>query len=94
MPQMIIANRLRDGAIVFLASSQGWEPAIAAGALIDNDADATRLMGVAKQHEVECQVIDPQLIEVEIKDGKPRPTAIREAIRAFGPTVRTDLTET
>jgi hypothetical protein len=50
-------------------------------------------MAVAKQHEVECRVIDPQLIDVEIKDGKPRPTAIREAIRAFGPTVRTDLTE-
>ena len=93
MPQMIIANRLRDGAIVFLAPNQGWEQAIAAGELIDGEADAARLMAVAKQHEVECQVIDPQLIEVELKDGKPRPTAIREAIRAFGPTVRTDLTE-
>ena len=62
--------------------------------MIENEADATRLMAVAKRHEGECQVIDPQLIEVEINDGKPRPTAIREAIRAFGPTVRTDLTET
>jgi hypothetical protein len=93
MPQMIIANRLRDGAVVFLAPNEGWEPAIAAGAVIDNEPDATRLMEVAKQHELHCLVIDPQLIEVEIEDGKPRPTAIREAIRAFGPTVRTDLTE-
>ena len=93
MPQMIIANRLRDGAIVFLATSEGWETAIAAGAVIDNDAEAARLMALAKRHEVECQVIDPQLIDVEVTDGKPRPTAIREAIRAFGPTVRTDLTE-
>jgi hypothetical protein len=93
MPQMIIANRLRDGAVVFLATNEGWETAIAAGALIDNDADVARLMALAKRHEGECQVIDPQLIDVEVKDGKPRPTAIREAIRAFGPTVRTDLTE-
>jgi len=93
MQQMIIANRLRDGAVVFLASSEGWELAIGAGTVIDNEADATRLMAVAKRHEGECKVIDPQLIEVEINDGKPRPTAIREAIRAFGPTVRTDLTE-
>jgi len=93
MPQMIIANRLRDGAIVFLAANQGWEQAIAAGALIESEADAAQLMAGAKRHELECQVIDPQLIEVELKDGKPRPTAIREAIRAFGPTVRTDLTE-
>jgi sulfite reductase (NADPH) hemoprotein beta-component len=93
MPQMIIANRLRDGAVVFLAPNDDWDVAIAAGALIDTEAEAARLLAVAKQHELNCQVIDPQLIEVEVKDGKPRPTAIREAIRAFGPTIRTDLTE-
>lgn len=94
MLQMIIANRLRDGAVVFLAANEGWEPAIGAGTVIDNEADAARLMTVAKRHEDECRVIDPQLIEIEVRDGQPRPTAIREAIRAFGPTVRTDLTET
>jgi hypothetical protein len=93
MPQMIIANRLRDGVVVFLAPDEGWAPAIGAGALADNEADAAKLMAVAKRHEADCQVIDPQLIDVEVKDGKPRPTAIREAIRAFGPTIRTDLTE-
>jgi hypothetical protein len=50
-------------------------------------------LALAKRHEAECQVIDPQLIDVEVEQGKPRPTAIREAIRAFGPTIRTDLTE-
>jgi Protein of unknown function (DUF2849) len=93
MPQMIIANRLRDGVVVFLAPGESWDPSIAAGAVIDNDADAARLLGVAKQHEGQCKVIDPVLIDVELQDGKPRPTAIREAIRAFGPTVRTDLIE-
>ena len=94
MLQMIIANRLRDGAVVFLAASETWETVIAAGSVIDNEADAARLMALAKRHETECQVIDPQLIDVDVKEGKPRPTAIREAIRAFGPSVRTDLTET
>jgi len=93
MPQMIIANRLRDGVVVFLAPGEGWEPAIAAGTLIDNEGDAVTLMAVAKRHEGECQVIDPQLIDVEIQDGQRRPTAIREAIRAFGPTIRTELIE-
>ena len=91
---MIIANRLRDGAVVFLAANEGWEPAIAAGAVIEGEAEAARLMAVAKRDEGNCQVIDPQLIDVEVKEGQLRPTAIREAIRAFGPTVRTDLTET
>jgi hypothetical protein len=64
MPQMIIANRLRDGVVVFLAPSEGWETAIGAGTLIDNEADATRLMAVAKRHEGRMSVIDPQLIGV------------------------------
>ena len=93
MPQMIIANRLHDGVVVFLAPGEAWEPAISAGTLIDSDGDAAALLAVAKRHEGECQVIDPQLIDVEIKDGQPHPTAIRESIRAFGPTVRTDLIE-
>jgi hypothetical protein len=93
MPQMIIANRLRDGAVVFLAPGESWELAIAAGTVIDDQEEATRLLAVAKRHETECRVVDPTLIDVEINNGAPRPTAIREAIRAFGPTVRTDLTE-
>lgn len=93
MPQMIIANRLRDGVVVFLAPGQAWEPAIAAGSVIDNDEEAARMLAIAKQHESDCRVIDPQLIEVEVRDGKLRPVAIREVVRAFGPTVRTDLTE-
>jgi len=93
MLQMIIANRLRDGAVVFLALGESWELAIAAGAVIENPEEAARLLAVAKRHETECRVIDPTLIDVEIKDGTPRPTAMREAVRAFGPTVRTDLTE-
>jgi hypothetical protein len=91
MPQMIIANRLADGLVVFLDPGEGWATAIAGGAVIETDADAERLLAVAKRHEVECRVVDPQLIEVAIQDGQPRPTAMREAIRAFGPTVRTDL---
>jgi hypothetical protein len=94
MPQMIIANRLRDGAVVFLAPGESWEPLIAAGTVIDAEAEAIRLMAVAKRDEGDCRIIDPQLIDVEVNDGKPRPTAIREAIRAFGPSVRTELIDT
>ena len=93
MPQMIIANRLRDGAVVFWDARNGWDRAIAAGLVIDNDTDATRLFELAKRDEAHCLVIDPQLIEVVLGEGGWRPKEIREAIRAFGPTVRTDVTE-
>jgi hypothetical protein len=93
MPQMIIANRLTDGVVVFLDPRENWDPSIGAGAVIEGDAEAQRLVAVAERHVAECRVIDPTLIEIEVENGQPRPTAIREAIRAFGPTVRTDLTE-
>ena len=90
MPQMIIANRLNDGRVVFLASPGKWDTAIAAGAVIDDDAQAQQLLEAAKQDQVRCLVIDPMLIQVRIEDGHARPTEIREVIRAFGPTARTD----
>jgi hypothetical protein len=91
MQQMIIANRLGDGRVVFLAPSQDWDTSIEAAAVTDDDAGAQRLLGLAKQHEAESVVVDPQLIEFTVVEGRRRPIAIREAIRAFGPTVRTDL---
>ena len=93
MQQMIIANRLADGVVVFLAPQDAWEASIDAGAVIDDPAEAMRLLEVAKGHESRCLVIDPNLIEVVVEAGRPRPLAIREAIRAFGPTVRTDLND-
>ena len=61
MPQMIIANRLIDGRVVFLAPGGQWDTAIAAGTVIDEDAEAERLLEVAKQDQARCLVIDPIL---------------------------------
>jgi len=94
MPQMIIANRLVDGAVVFLAQGEGWTTAIASGVVIDDEAEAQRLLGAAKQLEARSPVIDPQVIQVTVDGGAVRPVEIREVIRAFGPTVRTDPGDT
>jgi hypothetical protein len=75
-----------------LAKGNGWVTQIDEGLVIADEAQGQTLFAAAKQHEAECIVIDPQLIDVKVQDGHTRPVAIREAIRAFGPTVRTDLT--
>jgi Protein of unknown function (DUF2849) len=92
MASMIIANRLSDGLVVFYVRAGEWARDIAAGALIDDRARAEALLRAAKHDEEECLVIDPNVIEVEIVGGRRKPTAIREAIRAFGPSpiARTD----
>ena len=95
MPQMIIANRLVDGAVVFLALGESWTTEIGAGVVIEDDAEAQRLLAAVKQLEARSPVIDPQAIQVKRDDaGVMRPTEIRELIRAFGPTVRTERGDT
>jgi hypothetical protein len=89
---MIIANRLSDGLVVFFVSPGEWVEDIAVGALIEDGEQGEARLSEAKADEVRCLVVDPNLIEVEVADGRRRPTAIREAIRAFGPSpiARTD----
>jgi hypothetical protein len=84
---MIIANRLTDGLVVFLTADGGWSVAIADGMVISDSADEERLLAEARSDEDHCKVVDPNLIDVTVESGSPRPVAIREAIRAFGPTV-------
>ena len=85
--RMIIANRLSDGLVVFLTAGGDWSVDIAAGIVIADETEEDRLFTRAKVDEAQCRVVDPNLIDVTVDDGRPRPVAMREAIRAFGPTV-------
>src|SRR5690606_4021311 len=93
MPQMVVASRLRDGFVVFLGPGDEWVDSIDAGALSESPEEAERLLAVAKGYEARNVVVEPYLIEVAVADGQRRPAEVREAIRAFGPTVRTDLNQ-
>jgi hypothetical protein len=85
--RMIIANRLNDGLVVFYRQDGGWSEDIADGTVITDDEAERQLFEAAKSDEDRCLVIDPNLIDVTVEGRTPRPVAIREAIRAFGPTV-------
>ena len=88
MAQMVIANRLADGLVVFLQENGDWVESISAGSVALDDAQAERLMEIAWRAEKWCLIVDPYLIEVEQQHDERRPTEFREAIRASGPTVR------
>jgi hypothetical protein len=85
--QMIIANTLADGFVVFLTSDGSWTPAIAAGAVAEDDQQAAAMLAQAMQAQANNLVIDPYLIPIEIDAGERKPTEYREYIRAYGPTV-------
>lgn len=85
--QMIIANTLVDGFVVFLTEDKGWTDDIEKGALAADEAEAANLLAQAKAAEAANVVIDPYLIPVVIENGRRVPTEYREYIRATGPTV-------
>ena len=86
--QIISANRLTDGIVVYLTEAGDWTERIDAALIVNDEtavsAAATAAAAVARQH-----VVDPY--PVEIDDAGGRPTRFREFIRAQGPTVRRDL---
>ena len=97
MDQVVIANRLSDGVVVFLAAAPGsargeWKLRLDEATIARDDARAAELeaLGLASARE-RHEVIDPYLIEVEQTASGLRPTRYRELIRCLGPTVRMDL---
>lgn len=91
--QVISANRLGDGIVVYLAADGSWSEFIAGSVIALDDATAEAMLVQARQAERDRVVIDPYLIDVAEVDGEVRPTRYRELIRATGPTVRPDLSK-
>ena len=87
MLQVIIANKLQDGLVVFLTEDGNWSNAIDAAAVASDASQGARLLEQAKAAEAANQVIDPYLIDIRIENERRIPTEYREYIRAVGPTV-------
>ena len=91
MPDVITANRLTDGVVVFQTIDEGWsEDFNRAAVLPDAEATAAALKR-AKQDEANNLVVDSYAVAVEERNGHLVPKALREAIKAAGPTIRRDL---
>jgi hypothetical protein len=87
MSQAVTANRLADGRVVFRKSDGGWSLAIHEAAFAESELAATPLIEAAKRDADNQIIVDPYLIEIDLSGASPRPTRLREAIRAFGPTI-------
>jgi hypothetical protein len=89
MPQVLTANRLKIGEVVYWGG-QGWVSRFEdAQVLADSEAEAT--LKAAADWVLKNEVVAPYLFEVREKDGHRVPVKEREIIRAAGPTVRRDL---
>jgi predicted NAD/FAD-binding protein len=89
--QVMTANRLRDGDVVFLTRSGEWALAIDNAVLAVEPQAAAALEARAKADEKATLVTGAYLFDATRVDGKIRASHIRERIRTLGPSVRTDL---
>ena len=90
MPQVLTANRLQVGEVVYWNSAHGWVDRFAEAEVLPDDK-AEDVLKDAAEWVTKREVVAPYLFEVRVKDGVAVPVKIRERIRAAGPTIRTDL---
>lgn len=85
--QSLTANRLRDGAVVFLRDDGTWSTSIIGSAVARDAEAAARLTALGAEAVAAQLIVAPYLFEVEAEDDRRTPQAYRERIRAFGPSV-------
>ena len=88
--KVITANRLSDGAVVFLTRTAVWSEDIDSAVVAVEPLAATGLEARGKEAEAANHVTGSYVVDVERTDGHVRPLHIRERIRALGPTVNDD----
>ena len=85
-PQMLTANRLRDGDVLYRKGS-GWVPLLADGDVYPDQASADAALAAANAELTNNIFVAPYLFEVRQVNGGIVPVKEREIIRAAGPTV-------
>ena len=89
LPQMLTANRLRDGEVVWWKSG-AWVTSLAEGQVFLDPKDAGTALEAAGNFVRNNVVVTPYLFDVRVVNGALQPVKEREIIRAAGPSVRTD----
>src|SRR5262245_22826211 len=88
---ILTANRLRDGAVVFLNFDGDWVQTLA-GAVIARSPDEVRGLEARGVHDAARNlVVDPYLAEMREVAGALQPLRQRERVRLAGPSILSDV---
>ena len=88
--QVLTANRLREGEVVYWRRGE-WVASLPEAEVFQDAATAAGALAAAEEHVKARLVVNPYLFAVKTDGGPVRPVEEREIIRAAGPTVRLDL---
>ncbi|GBD50330.1 DUF2849 domain-containing protein [Methylopila sp. Yamaguchi] len=89
--QIVTANRLSDGVVVYLAPDGGWIDRIDSALVAEGAEALAEAVAAGKRAEAAQEVVESYPIDVTREGGRLKPLRLREEIRAVGPTVRPDL---
>ncbi|MFD1332854.1 DUF2849 domain-containing protein [Methylopila musalis] len=89
--QVVTANRLIDGLVVYLAPGGEWTERLNEAELLASPETLAAAVEAGKRSEAARVVVESYPIDVEREPSGLRPLRLREVIRAAGPTVRPDL---
>lgn len=92
-PKVMTANRLSDGAVVYLTLAHRWSERFEDAHASAEPAELAGFEATASDAVKTRTVVGAYLFAVSVdSDGGLAPLGQRERIRAAGPTVGTDLT--
>jgi hypothetical protein len=92
--RVVTANRLDDGAIVYLAPSALWSTRIADAVVASGDDEMAPLMAEVDRAVAARIVVSVYAIPVDVGDEGIVPLGQKERIRAAGPTIPWGVTVT
>ncbi len=85
--QVVTANRLLNGHVVYMGADGGWSDWIEQSQIAMTKEVGADLMQVAQVSAAEGVVVDPYLVDVVQENGAVRPLRYREVLRANGPSI-------
>jgi hypothetical protein len=89
-PQMLTANRLTDGDVLYWKAGN-WVESLPEGEVFAEAAPAEAALAAAQATVGDNVVVNPYLFDVRVDTAGTHPVKEREIIRAAGPSVRDDL---
>ena len=89
--QVITANRLLDGRVVFFTAAHNWDSNVDAAEVFADPSAAEGAILLAQKSAADGEIVDPYAIAVSADNGHVTPTILRERIRAEGPTIPSDF---
>lgn len=85
--QIVTANRLIDGLVVYFTADDTWSHWIADAHMCTTESDIQSTLSLAQASVADNEVVDAYLIDVRNEGSTIKPVRYREIIRAKGPSI-------